>query len=259
MAANTGERTLISALIPPGAAHVDGLYVMSVSENKLNQLVDVGAQMAALTSDLLVRVAPKSTIRSGIAERLVLLPQNSPLLKPLRLRYLRLTCVTNAYQKIWEECYDPQFEVDRWAQVDDSTMVRLNYIGKTWDERVPLRRAEERRQALVESDVLVALGLGISVEELTTVFLTQFPVLAGYENSSKFYDGNGRLLPKSVASRIPISPTDQREEDLKSIHPDSGVPYEYVPPFHSLNRVTDYAQCYSEFAERFSNFEINSE
>ena len=28
MAANTGERTLISAMIPPGAAHINGLYAL---------------------------------------------------------------------------------------------------------------------------------------------------------------------------------------------------------------------------------------
>lgn len=47
-----------------------------------------------------------------------------------------------------------------------------------------------KRQALVEIDVLVAIELGLSLQELKTIYRIQFPVLK--QNKMKhFYDLNG--------------------------------------------------------------------
>src|SRR5699024_8696292 len=48
MAANTGERTLIPALIPPGSAHVDGLYSMALRAGSQRPLVLAAAGFQSL-------------------------------------------------------------------------------------------------------------------------------------------------------------------------------------------------------------------
>ena len=62
MAANTGERTLIPALIPPGTAHVDGIFSAG-QPGQPRTLVTVAGVLSSLLADFVVRSAPKSTIR----------------------------------------------------------------------------------------------------------------------------------------------------------------------------------------------------
>ena len=58
----------------------------------------------------------------------------------------------------------------------------------------------DRRNALVEIDALVALMLGVSIDDLCTIYRTQFAVLYGYDHHEYTYDVNGRLVPNSVLS-----------------------------------------------------------
>ena len=61
MAANTGERTLIPAIVPPGCAHVNRrVYAAGrPSESTVDALVCCAGFVASLISDFAVRVAPK--------------------------------------------------------------------------------------------------------------------------------------------------------------------------------------------------------
>ncbi|WP_336724682.1 class I SAM-dependent DNA methyltransferase [Cellulosimicrobium cellulans] len=259
MAANTGERTLIPALIPPGAAHPNGVFSVA-SMGDTSALIDAAASTSSLVSDFAVRVAPKSGIYQGVFARLPLVDAQA-LTHELRLRTLRLNCVTDAYADLWAECFDEAFRDDSWTGLPERTgWADLGDVGPEWTPGTPLRRAEDRRQALLEIDALVALSLGLTADELCTIYRTQFPVLYGYDRNRDHYDDNGRLVPNSVLTTWrKKGGNDGRysEDDLTAVHPGSGVAYTYELPFQTLDREAHMRQAYAEFERRLAAPEAN--
>lgn len=252
MAANTGERTLIPALVPPGAAHVDGLFSAGAPAHELPLLVAVAGQIGSLVNDFAVRAAPKSTIRTGTAERLAIAVDHE-LERELLLRTLRLNAVTDAYAELWASCFSEGMREDCWTCTAPwQETVPLGCEGRVWRGSTPLRIAAARRQALLEIDALVALMLGLTADELCTIYRTQFPVLYGYDRKSSYYDANGRLVPNSVLSVWRSKGDRISVEERTATHPGSGVDYTYELPFVTLDREADMRIAYAEFERRLA-------
>ena len=143
----------------------------------------------------------------------------------------------------------------------------------TWD--TPLRTDYARRQALVEIDVLVARAMGLTLEELQTIYRIQFPVMQKNDQET-FYDQKGRIvftvsmgLPGVGFPRKknPRSGIDIGWEDIcdmtsgtvsRTIVDDTlpGGPVEreivYYAPFDRCDRESDYATAWAEFERRES-------
>ncbi|MFY1654008.1 class I SAM-dependent DNA methyltransferase [Solwaraspora sp. WMMB762] len=248
MAANTGERTLISGIIPPGAAHIDGISSLGVPDEHPLRLVEIAGFAASLVCDMVVRVAPKANIRYSTIARL---PGNVQIEMESEIvfRVLRLNCVTDAYADLWRECYTPEFLDDQWAGGFAHARRRpLGAVGPEWDADTPLRIAADRRQALVEIDALVALMLGLTADELCTIYRTQFAVLYGYDRNVYYYDVNGRLVPNSVLS-VWRKKGDRITEEERTATNQAGNTYTYELPFVTLDREADMRQAYAHFEQ----------
>jgi hypothetical protein len=256
MAANTGERTLITALIPPGAAHIDGLVTVGSAEQRDHLTVAVAAYLSSLLSDSLVRAAPMANIRISSIERLPFI--DSGLISALLIRQLRLQCLSEAYAGLWSNVFEDGFANDRWAGGSERPdRPALGEVSGDWDAAIPLRRAVDRRQAQIEIDALVALSLGTTASELATIYRTQFPVLYCYDHDDYLWDANGRLVPTEVrqAWKRAGEPTEPGAlaADVRTVtHPGSDVNYTYELPFRLLDRERDLQTAYEEFERRYA-------
>lgn len=249
MAANTGERTLIPAIIPPGAAHVDGIFSAAVLDRTKVSLI--AGTAGSFLSDFAVRAVPKGDIRAGTMERLAIVPSDHALAPALELRTLRLNCVTDAYADLWHECFDPSFTTDSWTSAQH-TVADLAAVGPGWTADTPLRCASDRRQALVEIDALVALMLGVTADQLCTVYRTQFAVLYGYDHNEYTYDANGRLVPNPVLVAWRKKGENITEADRTHTN-QAGNTYVYELPFQTYDREHDMRVAYAEFERRLAN------
>jgi hypothetical protein len=250
MVANTGERTLIPAIIPPGCAHVDGVFSAGLPAERLDTLCVLAGFSGSLLADFMIRVAPKAHVRATTFVRLPWPWVNEPLQPSLALRVLRLNCLTGEYATLWSECWHAAFTDDAWTGgYSRAQRGSLSDIEPNWTHRSPLRVAADRRQALLEIDALTALAMGITADELCTIYRTQFPVLYGYDRNRDHYDANGRLVPNEVLVHW-RKRGDRITEEERTATNASGNTYTYELPFRTLDREHDMRVAYAEFERR---------
>jgi hypothetical protein len=250
MAANTGERTLIPAIMPAAAAHVLSIYSFGfASVDRLRDLAFLQGCLSSLLADLLVRTVLKDNISGPTLERLPL-PSNEGALAPqIAARAARLNCLTDAYAVVWRGAMKPCPPPLAWTGgLEYPHRPALGSLGPEWSVESPLRRASDRRQAQLEIDAAVAVGLGLEAETLCTIYRTAFPVLRKYDKETYFFDANGRVVPNKVLTtwrRVGDSIT---EEDRTATNP-SGNTYTYELPFQALDREADMRRAYEYFEQ----------
>ena len=250
MAANTGERTLIPTIIPPGTAHVHPIYSAATpsAESTVLPLILTGA--STLLADFQIRARSRNDIINQDFERLPNLDDTHPFAQQAILRTLRLNCLTDAYADLWAECWDDSFVTDTplLERYDEHP------IGPKWTADTPLRRAEDRRNAQTEIDVMVAMVLGVPIEDLCTIYRTQFAVLYDYDHGrgqgAYVYDANGRQLPTPVRQawekrQRPTTNEDMPLSERTHTHPGSGVSYVYDLPFRIRDRESDFRRIHT--------------
>ncbi len=251
MAANTNERTLIAAIIPPGAAHVDGVVSVGMPTGEEGQLSVISGFLSSLISDFSIRSAPKGDIRAATINRLAMVTDH-PLRVSLIMRTLRLNCVTDAYADLWRDVYEDAFVTDQWTSGRPrANRPGLGVVTPIWTAATPLRTAEDRRQALVEIDALVAFMLGVTADQLCTIYRTQFAVLYGYDHHSYVYDTKGRLVPNEVLSIWRKKGNEVTGAERTATN-QAGRTYIYELPFTLLDREADIRTAYAEFERRLA-------
>ncbi|UZX02209.1 class I SAM-dependent DNA methyltransferase [Arthrobacter sp. CDRTa11] len=223
MAAVTGARTLHPSVIPPGAAHVDNVYAAGlVVADDARTLVAVAGVSSSLVADFLMKVVGASKISGDDIGRLPI-DMKSPFVDFIVENFLRLISLTEVFATLRVEAGSAA-------------------VGKS-----VVRRAAERRALQVELDVLTALSLGVTADELCTIYRTQFPVLRSYEQND-LYDANGRKVPGDMNRLYRKVGESLTLEERTWTHPHSGVEYVFEFPFQSFDREEDMRKAYAHFS-----------
>jgi len=266
------ERTLISAIFPPGVTQIHTLFSIVFQDPR--ELTLFSAASHSICADFIIRLAGKGHCNIDSAS-LLPFPDGS-YSHGLVGRALRLNCLTRAYSDLWAMVADEAIRTDDWTGADPRLACEFEHpwnelSPKRWDWKTPLRSDFARRQALLEIDVLVGLSLGLTSEELVTIYRVQFPVMRQYELVDQ-YDARGRHIPNTTrknkggtefrsaleawmsAGNDPIGPDSESEPLAVSWPIDDGlqtVTKTFYPPFTKVDREADYARAYEVFEKRY--------
>ena len=212
------EKSLISSLIPKKVAHTNGVRTYAFKSEDL--LIAVSGVCFSIVYDFMMKLSGRTNLHQSIED--YALPEkvvNNPMFE---IRVLGLSCITTSYNELWDDCWDSDFNEQSWSIGPDSDHPGANALPQDffknltpeWQRDCALRTDYARRQALVEIDVLVAQALGMTLEELLTIYRVQFPVMRQYE-ADTWYDQNGRIVFTPSKGLVGVGlPRTARKSDL---------------------------------------------
>lgn len=259
-----GERTLIGSVVMGGVGHTNGIIGFDFADKKTE--VIEGALFASIPFDFFIKAMGKSNLYADNAGKLPVV--RSKFDQQLLTRYLMLVCLTRTHDEYWRKHFFDVYTSDTWSKLDPRlSNTRFSTLTSEWTWNTPLRTDYERRQALVEIDVLTAMALGMTLEQLKTIYRIQFPVLQSYE-ADTWYDANGRITFTNNRSLVGVG-FDRKEFELNMKDAPAGKKFyrtimddtmpggpvertiEYVAPFDRCDRERDYETAWKFFEEKY--------
>lgn len=259
----SSERTLTCAIAHRAIAHVHTVFSVSI-KNSVDMACLAGCE-ASLPYDFLVKCIGKGHVNYSTNMLFPVFDGKSQL--QIVLRALLLNCLTRYYAPLWAEVWQEEFRQSRWSKADPRLRTeRFSGLTNTWSWDTPLRTDYERRQALVELDVLTALALGMTLDQLKTIYRIQFPVLQQYE-ADTWYDANGRVVftinrsmvgigfdRKTWETEVKGAPAGKKFYQTVTDDTQPGGPVErtieYVAPFDRCDREQDYETAWAFFSKK---------
>ncbi|ADY30201.1 plasmid-related protein [Cellulophaga lytica DSM 7489] len=257
------ERTLQSTIIAPYTSHTNS--VISIQTKSEFELLQLSGLSFSLVMDFYIKSLGKSNIYDNTIRNLIF-GLDDIFLIFLNSRTLLLNCLSSAYQSLWERNWNEDFKKDSWSK-KDTRLKPFNDLTKEWKWETPLRNWFERRQALVEIDVITAMALGLSLEELILMYNVQFPVLQQNEDDT-WYDATGNIVFTVSKGLVGVGLDRSGWNSIKDMK--AGETYEhtitkselyqgktitYHAPFTKCDRVEDYKTAWAHFENIFKTEE----
>lgn len=261
-----GERTLMTALLPPYVGHTNGIIGFAFADKNI-MAVMLGA-FSSLPYDFFIKVCGKGNLQMNTAGMLPLIEPEHKLSHEIVCRAMLLNCLTEYYSEFWESIYSVDFNEIRWSKADRRLDDRVfTGLKKQWTYHTPARDAFSRRQLMVEIDVLVAMVLGMTLDQLLAAYRIQFPILQQHEKDT-YYDANGTIVYAKNNALTGVGVARKTFENILMLLPngkmyrhsilDDTLPggpvertIEYVAPFDRCDREQDYETAWKFFEEKY--------
>jgi hypothetical protein len=256
----TSERTLSGGILPPTVYHVG--TIVSTTFKDPNMVVELCGIINSLILDFYIKITGASHVKQYRIEKFPLGIEEK-YKDALYVRVLMLNCLTNSYSDLWHECWRDNYLKEKWSIVD-SRLKPFGSLERYWSWNVPLRNYFERRQALVEIDVIIAMALGLSLKDLESVYSIQFPVLEQNENDT-WYDQKGNIVftcskgltgvgvDRSVWNTIrEMKPGETYVHTIEKSELYKGQQVTYYAPFTRCDRIEDYRRAWAHFEPIFN-------
>lgn len=261
MIGSASERTLSGAILPPNASHIFG--AISIIFREVDSLIELTGISSSLLMDFFLKTIAAQNLTDN---RLSAFPIGiEEIYKPqLFNRTLQLNCLNKYYAPLWEESWQEAFKTDNWSK-QDTRLKAFNTLTPNWQWSTPLRNWFERRQALIEIDVITSMALGLTLEELILIYNVQFPVLQQNEDDT-WYDTKGNIVFTCSKGLVGVGVDRPVWETIR--HLKAGETYEhtitkselyqgkkitYHAPFDKCDRVEDYKVAWGHFEDIFKN------
>ncbi|MDA0753028.1 MAG: type II restriction endonuclease subunit M, partial [Verrucomicrobia bacterium] len=252
-----GERTLQPFIIPPKVSHI--ITARSIQFASQSSLIELAAISSSIVIDFMIKSKGRGHLKPSDAKSL-LIGVSEVYHKRLCLNTLLLNCLTEHFAELWSKGFLPEYCDEQWS-LDDSMLPDLTRLSPDWTWNTPIRSDFARRWALVEIDVLTAMALNLTLDELILIYNVQFPVLQQNE-ADTWYDANGRIV-FTCSKGLPGVGLDRKEwEEIKDLAPGQthshvvdpaksemygGTTRTYVAPFDRRDRAEDYATAWAFF------------
>lgn len=280
MTPTDGERQLTSALLPRGIAHSNIVESLAF-KNEAKLLVSTGC-FSSLPYDFYIRQQNKTNLLPAMLRALPDL--NLGILSgAVKARTLALQCLTSYHADLYNRQFEDVLKSERWST--GNSLINQSFFADltpTWQRSCSLRTDLERRQALLEIDVIVAQALGLTLEELQTCYRLGFRVMRTYDQET-YYDQKGRIVftpngngLRGVGFSRKANANDGETYTVNGISQPKGLGFEdikdmtegtvtrsfmddtlpggprertitYYAPFFKMNREEDYARAWTYF------------
>ena len=248
------ERTLQCCLVGDALAHVN--VCESVAFRDHTHLIEVCTLWNSLPYDFITKSFQVTDVFASFTSQLPLVELPATAYH----RMLQLNCLTTHHADSWNKLASNYTQLG-WSATHPGLELEDPLMATdTWTRNCALRTDLSRRQALLEVDVLVAIALGLTLDELIQIYRLVFPVLNSYEDNT-WYDRNGRIvwskrsgkgmnMPRAEWERHRNMQRGPLAEDVIIDFLPNG-PYEYTieyePPFTKPDREVDYRLAWGYF------------
>ena len=267
MVGPNSERTLVGAIIPPRTSHIHG--VISILLKSLSDLVELTGLTSSIVLDFYMKTIGSQNLMNS---RLISFPLGiEAKYKPyLSVRTLMLNCVNIEYKDLWKSLFSNDFINQSWSK-EDARLKQFSTLSKEWDHSTPLRNLFERRYAQIELDVISAMALHLSLDDLELIYRMQFGVLQQNENDT-WFDQKGNIIftcgvgLKGVGVDRPVweQIRNQKEGEtyVHTIDPTKSELYggqqvTYYAPYTKCDRIEDYKRAWAHFEKIFNEEKQN--